>query len=101
MSSEYPKGIPHPDNPEGIESFSPALPMQSATLGNESEILSTLRGLNGFAWMRRVRVMQTRWGWELFWRTPQGSPALRANSGLNDGIPLGFVSKHLVAEKVS
>ena len=37
----------------------------------------------------------------LFWRTTQGSPALRANSGLNDGIPLGFVSKHLVAEKVS
>ena len=34
--------------------------------------------------------MQPRWGWGLFWRMTQGSPALRANPGLNDGIPLGF-----------
>jgi len=26
----------------------------------------------------------------LFWQMTQGSPALRANLGLNDGIPLGF-----------
>jgi hypothetical protein len=26
----------------------------------------------------------------LFWRMIQGSPALRANPGLNHGIPLGF-----------
>ena len=58
--------------------------MKSATLGNGSEMSSTLKGLN------RTRVMQPRWGWGLFWRMTQGSPAWRANPGLNDGIPLGF-----------
>jgi len=44
---------------------------------------------------RRARVMQPRWGWELFCGTiTQGSPALRANPGLSDGIPLGFGQQH-------
>ena len=38
-----------PSNPEGIESFSPALAMQSPTLGNGAMKISTLKGLNGVA----------------------------------------------------
>ena len=36
-------------NPEGIESFSPALAMQSPTLGDGGIKSSTLNGLNGVA----------------------------------------------------
>jgi hypothetical protein len=43
-----------------------------------------------FVWVQQARVMQPRWGWKLFWRMTQGSPTLRANPGLKDGIPLGF-----------
>jgi hypothetical protein len=39
----------HDNNPEGIESFSPALAMQSPTLGDEPTIASTLKGLNAVA----------------------------------------------------
>ena len=48
--------------------------------------------------MRRAGVMQLRWGWGLCWRMTQGSPALRANPGLNDGIPLGFREAQNVAK---
>ena len=42
---------------------------------------------------RRARMMQPRWGRKLFGTVTQGSPALRANPGLSDGIPLGYGPK--------
>jgi len=47
--NERPKCKRIPTNPKGIESFSPALAMQSPTLGNGAMKSSTLKGLNGVA----------------------------------------------------
>ena len=73
--------------------------MQSPTLVDGGMDGINPEGVEWFAWVRRVRVMQPRWGWELFWRMTQGSPTLRATPGLNDGIPLGFPETQLLPRR--
>jgi len=82
--------LPISNYPEGIKSSSPGLRGTSYP-GNTNQIIpSTLKGLNRSQGLCGRRLMQPRWGWELFWRMTQGSPAARSNPGLNDGTPLEF-----------
>ncbi len=79
-----------PTNPEGIKSFSPALAMQSPTLGNGAMKSSTLKGLNGVTTAAGAGDATPLGLGIIIGTVTQGSPALRANPGLSDGIPLGF-----------
>jgi hypothetical protein len=73
--------------------------MKSATLGNGPEMSSTLKGLNvcvdaagaGDATPPAPMPFIGVGVGNYFWWMTQGSPALRANPGLMDGIPLGFL----------
>jgi len=53
--------------PNGIKIIQPSVAPNAfgATLGNGSEMPSTLKGLGSGAGLRRARVMQPRWGWAI------------------------------------
>ena len=73
----YPEGIKSfREYPNGIKLFSPALAMKSPTLGNGMDDAINPERVVWFAWVRRARVMQPRWGWKLFGTMTQGSSFL-------------------------
>ena len=75
--------------PNGIASFSPALPMASATPGKGPENRINPDGVASFALGTRTRMLQPLQGWISFPDFTQGSLADSATRGLMDGIPLG------------
>ena len=74
LRSQIPTGFNH--SAQGCE--------ERATLGPQPIEFINPERVEPVAGMRRLRMMQPRWGWNGFAGCSQGSPAGRANPGLND-----------------
>ena len=73
--------------PNGIKSFSPALPMASTTPGQGPEDEINPARVASLALVTRTRMLQPLQGWIPFVGFTQGSLADSATRGLMDGIP--------------